>query len=148
MINEIIKNPHKRQNDLRLIDPKFLPFIHLLLNDCRHHNLPFVVFETGRTIERQETLVKNKVSWTMKSKHLVEIVDNNIVRYSNAIDLVLFYDRKYSWANIGDYAQQRRDLSMYKMLVQMVSRYNEFDIVCGGNWKTPDYPHFEFYERS
>lgn len=145
-----------RLNDLNLLDDRLHDLVNVILEDCNKLNLPFVVFETGRSLERQEKLVKNKVSKTLKSKHLIKYVDNKLVKKSLAVDLVLKYTYNnkvvYSWANVGDQKQRDRDLAYYKMLSEMVTtRYQELSkdlgikkIVSGGKWKKfHDWPHYE-----
>lgn len=76
-----------RVRDLELLDKEFKPYAYNILGLIQAHNLPFRVFETLRTKERQEALVKKGRSRTLKSKHIE----------GKAVDFVLYIDGKWSW---------------------------------------------------
>lgn len=145
-----------RLSDVKYLDTRLQKLVEIILKDCKYHNLPFEVFETGRTIERQIELKKKGFSKTLKSKHLIKVNNAGIItEKSHAVDFVLRYKYNgkltWSWANIGDKRQQLRDLSYYKMLSYMVTtRYEDTlndlminSIISGGHWNTlKDWPHY------
>ncbi len=141
---------------LNLLDDRLRILLNHVLKDCIYHQLPFDVFETGRTLERQKQLKAKGVSKTLNSKHLVIIKNGIILQKSKAVDLVLHckYNGKmvWSWANYGDKAQRDRDMAYYKMLsVMITTRYPELlkksfinRVINGGQWKHfKDWPHVE-----
>lgn len=144
------------QRSLGLLDIRLGKLVPKILEDCKYHNLPFEVFETGRTLERQKALRKRGVTKTLKSKHLVTFDNTGILTRSKAVDFVLHYMHEgkmvWSWANIGDKAQRDRDMAYYKMFSALVTtKYPELlkkslisSLISGGTWKTfKDYPHIE-----
>ena len=150
-------NPYKVFRSLSMLEDNLEDIAIMVLNDCEHHNLPFEIFETGRTLARQEYLKSQGMSKTLKSKHLIDFdEDGNIIGKSKAFDIVLRYEHNgketWSWANIGDDKQKARDLGMYKMMVEMVaSRYKTVKqkslitrLVFGGQWSSfKDWPHIQ-----
>lgn len=76
-------NMEKRINDINLLKPNFKLKVELFLNESKQKGFDIVVFESLRTLKRQEELYAqwrttdwNVVTWTLKSKHLLwEAVD-------------------------------------------------------------------------
>jgi len=147
------ENLDKRYSDIGMMHPDLQWLVESILIDCDKYNLPFVLFETGRTIARQQKLLGLKRSKTLKSKHL--ITKDSI--YSFACDFVLFYIKNdkniYSWASTEDEKQNAIDMAHYKMLSDLVmTKYpillkdtNIKKIISGGQWRFfKDWPHYEF----
>jgi hypothetical protein len=61
---------------------------------------------------------KQKITWTLKSNHLS----------GNAVDIVPIKDGKADWNNQDD---------------RIVTAMKNAEFVWGGDWQTPDKPHFE-----
>lgn len=155
MIEKIV-NRTDRISDIDLLSDelKFLVKSHIIPM-CEREGLPFKVFETARTPERQAVLLKTGVSWTKNSKHLIKLdKEGRPLTKSQAVDLVLYYPIQgkptWSWANIGDDKQKAKDLAMYVKLVELVeerivpiAKAQGLVLVAGGNWPRRDYPHFQ-----
>lgn len=94
-----------------------------------YHRLPFKLFETLRSPERQRYLVDSGFSKTMHSRHLP-----NSTGKSEAFDLVLFIDNKWTWT----------PLHFYDFLGKSVLEKFGNKITWGGNFKNfYDGCHFE-----
>lgn len=94
-------------------------------------SLPVAVFETGRTRERQEYIMKQGFTRTLQSKHLINVSDNNL---SLAVDFVYYDEKGWSW----DYENHEHE---YETL-GMIGKHQ--GLVWGADWKTfTDYPHFQ-----
>lgn len=153
----ISMSPYKVLRSIDLLDDRLKPIVRQILADCKYHNLPFEVFETGRSLVRQEYLKEQGMSRTLRSKHLIKFgEDGKICKKSEAFDIVLRYKHNgkmtWSWAEVGDKEQRKKDLGLYKMMVEMVaSRYKEVKqkglitrLVLGGQWSSfKDRPHIE-----
>jgi peptidoglycan L-alanyl-D-glutamate endopeptidase CwlK len=99
-------------------------------------DVPFIITEGLRTIERQRKLVTAGASWTMRSRHLT----------GHAVDVAAFIDLDGS----GDYTKEdniRWDWPLYdRIAVAMKGSAFKLGIpiVWGGDWATKkDGPHFE-----
>lgn len=117
-----------RINDINLLSDEFRPIALNIMNLVQFYNLPFRVFETLRTVERQEELVanKNKVTSTIHSKHI----------FGEAVDLVLYIDGKWSWKD--------KHLHYYKFLGALVKEEMGDKVIWGGDWTNlKDYVHYE-----
>jgi peptidoglycan L-alanyl-D-glutamate endopeptidase CwlK len=88
--------------------------------------VPFLVVEGVRTLERQKQLLKAGATTTLNSRHIT----------GHAVDLVPMIDGKARW-----------DWPLYhKLAAAMKEAAKQLDvkIVCGADWKKfPDGPHFE-----
>jgi len=94
-------------------------------------SLPMAVFETGRTRERQEYIMKQRFTRTLQSKHLFSIADNIL---SLAVDFVYYDDKGWSW----DYEKHKHEYETLGMIGKKEG------LVWGGNWDTfKDYPHLQ-----
>ncbi len=86
---------------------------------------------------------KKKVTWTMNSKHIVNLDDNNENNnLSRAIDIGLKnYDGKY----IGDAGADinKDNKKDYEQIGLIGERIGNGKIKWGGRFKSPDMPHFE-----
>ena len=110
---------------IRSIDkltPELRDIVKLIVGDLKAINSPMQVFETLRSFERQEELVKNGYSKTMNSKHLI----------GRAVDFVVFVNGDWSW----DYKKYEKEYNDYGNIAI------KYGLVWGGNWLTfKDYPH-------
>lgn len=128
--------------------------------------VPFVVTCTARTVTEQyalyaqgrETLKdvntlrkmavlppitdkenKYKVTWTLTSKHLINLDDGNTNNNkSRAFDIVITDKGKATWdlkVNIN-----KNTIPDYEEAGKIAE---SIGLKWGGRWKTPDYPHFE-----
>lgn len=98
----------------------------LFLAECKKEGLPILITETYRSQERQNYLYKqgrsragNIVTWTKNSRHTGRM----------AWDIC---------KNVK--GQEYSDASFFKKCGAVAKRLG---IVWGGEWKTPDMPHFE-----
>ena len=152
-------HPNTIHNDLDLLCPPLHNLVINILADIQHHRLPFKVFETGRTIERQEFLLDNGKTTIIDSKHLIEVdKNNNIIKKSEAVDFVIHYSALngsniWSWANIGNEHQKARDMAYYRILKELImTKYSPLiesdpaikQIESGGDWENfKDWPHYQ-----
>jgi hypothetical protein len=134
-------------NKIEDLNPEVADKAKLLIEKCKEHDIEIVITSTLRIKEEQEALYAqgrtnlfnvnelrkiagmppireydnmNKVSWTLKSKHLS----------GNAFDIAIKVNGKVTWNRIDLYKQ--------------VAKIGEsIGLKPGSNFKTPDYPHFE-----
>lgn len=109
-----------RIKDINLLDPKFKPYAERILEIIEEHNLPFRLFETLRTLERQKKLKKRGSSWTLKSQHIKGL----------AADFVVYHKatKKYSWKS--------EDILYYDFLGKLVEKEMGDKIKWGGRFKS------------
>ena len=124
----------KVQRSVDLLKPEMVRVAKMALRICNLYDLPFAIFETGRTIERQIWLRSHGKSKTLLSKHLK----------GEAFDMVL-KNPDWSW----DYDNNK---SLWHTLGYLVpffaGKYLGYDIVWGGTWKNfKDFPHFQYKGR-
>lgn len=91
-------------------------------------NVPIVVTEGLRNLERQSQLVAAGKSWTLDSRHLT----------GHAVDVVDANDFKYDIPDMDHIA---------KAMKQAATELN-IPIVWGGDWKQRDTPHFELDRKA
>jgi len=86
-----------------------LDFLHPILQDAclkikteiiMIHNMPFKLFETGRSSERHNHLLQKGRTQDVFSNHLCDLTDPLSPLYAIAVDFV-YYDGKWSW-NLRD----------------------------------------------
>ena len=120
------------QKDPSLLDDRLLQIYNRInIEIINFHNLPFCLFETLRTPDRQKMLFDAGFTKTMHSKHLP-----NADGKSEAMDLVLYIDNKPTW----DFRYQH----YYNFLGNLVLNKFSDDIVWGGTFKSfYDGPHFQ-----
>lgn len=116
---------------------KALEFVHpnlvrVVLKADELTDLPFIITEGLRTLERQKILFAKGLSRTMNSKHLPHPSDG----LSRAVDFAPVVEGQVSWKTpaflpiIG--------------AMKAASRLLEIPITSGGDWKSfKDYPHIE-----
>lgn len=137
----ILRDTELLHDDLKILVSK-------ILADCKYHKLPFEVFETGRTMERQKHLHAEGRSKLLESKHIIVYDDDgSLLKKSKAVDFVLRYEhdkiKVWSWCQVGDMEQRKLDMAYYKMLSDLVeAKYPQ--LISGGKWKDfQDWPHYE-----
>lgn len=82
-------NPSERIYELELLHKDFKPYALEIIALISKYNLPFKVYETFRTNDRQSRLMNKGVSHSIHSKHLL----------GKAIDMVVYIDGKWHWEN-------------------------------------------------
>lgn len=117
---------------LDVLQEPFRTKVRGILSDAMERRTYFVVVETARDFARQEQLVAQGKSKTLKSKHLqglavdvapVEVYDCE--HYSLRVKEVSFWSGHPSW----------------KVLAELAEKWG---VTWGGNWETfKDYPHLE-----
>ena len=116
------------QNDVSLLVPEFQNIVSGIMNLIVVKNwMPFAIFETLRTQERQNWLFAQGYSKTLTSNHST----------GRAIDLVVFIDGKWSWAD--------KHIPLYKTMIVLVKDKYGDKVRCGGVdfGAFKDYPHIE-----
>lgn len=122
-----------------------LEFLHPLLKEAciriqteviRRHDMPFKLFETGRTAERHNHLLNKGRTQDIFSHHLYNL-ESTPVLYAIAVDYV-YYDGKWSW-NLRDKTIQ----AWYELFGNLV-----LDVCPELTWnaynrKRSNYNHFE-----
>jgi len=113
-------------SDTSLLVPEFQNIVSGIMNLVVIKNwMPFAIFETMRSQERQQWLFDNGYSKTLKSNHAT----------GRAIDLVVCINGKWSWEHID----------LYKTMNQLVKeKFGDKVNVGGLDFGTfKDYPHIE-----
>jgi len=129
-------DPYKRKNKLIYLDDDFLPIVMDILGIIKYHKLPLKVFETLRTIERQEMLLKDGYSKTINSKHLP-----NYRGKSEAVDIVVWTRGRFAWDNHYKY--------WYEVLGAIIIARYPVSIRWGGTFKNFfDGAHFELIRHN
>lgn len=125
MSTEIERHPN-------LLDEKLLVIYQDIVdNIITFHRLPFKLFETLRTKERQQKLFDDGFSKTLNSRHLP-----NKLGKSEAMDIVVYIDGKWSWDN--------KHLFYYEFLGSKIMEKYSGILKWGRDFKSfKDYPHFE-----
>jgi hypothetical protein len=82
---------------------------------------------------------KRKVTWTLNSKHLIDLDDNSQNNdKSRAFDIVIIKDRRAIWdIKVNVNANDIPDYKEAGMIGQSIG------LKWGGTFSSPDYPHFE-----
>lgn len=82
---------------------------------------------------------KKKVTWTLNSKHIIDLDDGNPENDSSrAFDIVLLKDGKASWdIKVSVNGNDIPDYTEAGMIGESVG------LKWGGRFSSPDYPHFE-----
>ena len=82
---------------------------------------------------------KNKVTWTLASRHLVDLDDGVIENdKSRAFDIVITKDGKATWdVKVNVNKNEQPDYLEAGLIGESVG------LKWGGRFKSPDYPHFE-----
>ena len=111
--------------------------VHPLLISCvesaiQTTDIDFVVIEGLRSFDRQRELISKGVSWTLKSKHLIQ-PDG----YGHAVDLAPLVGGEIPWGQ-WYYFQAIADA------MKAAADLHGAVIIWGGDWKThKDGPHFQ-----
>jgi peptidoglycan L-alanyl-D-glutamate endopeptidase CwlK len=116
--------------------------VRVVLRAIEITTVDFAVLEGVRSEARQRELYAQgrtkpgrKVTWTLRSNHFIQPSTG----YGHAVDLVPFVDGAVEWDNDG-----KRGL-WPRLAEAMKSAADELgvSIQWGGDWRTPDRPHFE-----
>ena len=94
----------------------------------------FSVLEGIRTKKRQKELMKAGASWTMKSRHIPSTSKANPT-LGHAVDLGAYVNGAIRW-----------DWSLYYEIADAMRTASEelrIPVKWGGDWSTPDGPHFQ-----
>jgi peptidoglycan L-alanyl-D-glutamate endopeptidase CwlK len=115
------------QRDVLLLKPELQNLVrNIEIGIIQYHNLPLKVFETKRTLERQEWLFEQGYSKTLNSRHLD----------GSAVDFVYYKDGKWSWDN--------GVLHYYHFLGERVKELFGNRLMWGKDFiNLTDLPHFE-----
>lgn len=113
--------------DLTQLKPELQELVNKIYSNIIVYNrIPMEVFETKRTLERQEWLFKQGMSKTMNSRHLD----------GSAVDFVYCLDGKWSWDNSV--------LHYFDFLGKRVIELYGDRLEWGGSWlQFIDKPHFQ-----
>ena len=115
--------------NLQGVHPKI---VDVLKTAIQHYN--FSVLEGVRTLDRQEFLVNQGVSTTLKSKHLIQ-TDG----YAHAVDIAPY---PIDWDNVEEFFYLAG-------LIEGIASTVGIRLRWGGRWKTlKDCPHFELRKRT
>ena len=126
---------HKISNDLKYLEPILRFKVLEMLDQIKAWGLPFAVFETGRSLERQKYIMSKGYTRTLKSRHLINLDNKEL---STAVDFVYYDNHGWSW----DYLKHAMD---YDNLGKIGQRLG---LEWGGDWRTfKDYPHFQLCKK-
>lgn len=120
------------EKDPNLLEEKLLNIYNKIqIEIINHHQLPFKLFETRRTLERQKELLAKGYTKTLNSRHFP-----NANGLSEAMDLVLYIDGKPTWDTSKIY--------YYQFLGERIMEEFGDVLTWGGKWQSfKDFPHFE-----
>ena len=83
-----------------------------------------------------------KITWTMNSKHITNLAnDDETDDLSRAIDFGI-KDSKGNYHGDAKTDLNKDGKADYKQ-IGIIGKMIDKDLVWGGDWKTPDYPHWE-----
>lgn len=97
----------------------------------KHAGVDFTVLEGLRSQKDQENYFEDGVSWTLKSKHLMQ-KDGT----AHAVDLAPIVSGKIPWEK-WEYFEQ------INSAMQTAAAELGVSITWGGSWKTKDGPHYQ-----
>lgn len=130
-----MSRPCRDTNVLHPVLQRIIPVIQRDIIDL--HNIPMRIFETGRTVVRQQELVNKKKTRTLVSRYLYNLACSPPL-YSSAISYV-FYDTSWSW-NVRNLLI-RRWFELFGELV--MDRFSD-RLEWGGYWRRyVDYTYFQ-----
>lgn len=128
----------KIYRDIELLRKEFKPAVVSMVKVIRHYRLPFRVFETWRSKERQEDEYKEGTTWTKKGNHprgmAVDIVHYDKTKKSG---------KRWSWFVSTDYY-----ILAFLIKFHVVRKFKYLGIRWGGDWKKRFDPyHWEMSKR-
>jgi hypothetical protein len=153
--------------DIKMLTPKMQDLYKKFAQEMARAGHQFIVTSTARTVKEQVALYaqgrqglsevnvlrkivgmlpisdkenKRKVTWTLKSEHLIDLDDNDPSNdKSRAFDIVLCTDpRTVYWDTKADV-----DKDGVPDYVEAGKIGEQVGLVWGGRWSNPDYPHFQ-----
>lgn len=156
--------------DITKAVPRLQDFTHKLIEEAKkRYNLDVIVTNVSRDIIEQAALfaqgrkplsevnklrkiaglspisaAENKycVTWTMKSKHIIDLTDNSPLNdLSHAVDIAIVKDGRAIWDIKADVNKDGK--ADYLQIGQLAL---EIDPLVNGGWrwkKNPDYPHYQ-----
>jgi hypothetical protein len=130
-----MSRPYRAVNVLHPVLQKIVPVIQREIIDP--HNIPMRIFETGRTVARQQELVTKKKARTLVSRYIYDLGCSPAL-YSSAISYV-FYDTSWSW-NIRNLLIRR----WFELFGELVMDQFSDRLEWGGYWRRHvDYTYFQ-----
>ena len=152
--------------DIKDLTPAMQVFFQKFKNEMDKAKISFAVTCTARTVKEQQALYaqgrqklsevnalrkmagldpitaeenKRKVTWTLASKHIVDLDDNNPDNnLSRAFDIVITKNKKATWdIKVDVNENQKPDYIEAGEIGERVG------LKWGGRFSSPDYPHFE-----
>ena len=156
-------------NDLTKAVPKLQDFVHKLKEEAKkRYNLDVIVTNVSRDIIEQAALYaqgrkllsevnkirkvaglppisakENKycVTWTMKSKHIIDLTDNSPNNdLSHAVDIAIVKNGKISWDIKADVNKDGKE--DYLQIGHLALEIDP-SIEGGWRWRKADYPHYQ-----
>jgi len=123
--------------DVELLHPILRGHIeHIQHEVIERHSMPFRLFETGRTRERQADLVEKRRARTLVSRQFFDL-DREPALYSTGFNLVHF-SRRWSWD-----VRNRTIVAWYQILGELVLDLVS-DLEWAGYWRScSDYTFFQ-----
>jgi len=106
------------------------------------HDMPFKLFETGRSPERHQHLLSKGRTQNILTKHLYDLTNKDKPLYAAAVDYV-YYDGKWSW-NLRD----QTILSWYLLFGNMVLDLCPELEWSGCDRKQSNYTHFQIRDTA
>jgi len=110
-------NIPSRIDDTALLEPVLRERVPRIIDDARAHGMELMVYETYRSLERQQELFEKGSSL---------LCNNGVHHFGLACDLV---------KNIGGEPSWKGDFSLLGVLAQA------YGLIWGGDWGTPNIPH-------
>ncbi len=123
--------------DVELLHPVLREHVRRIQHEIvERHSMPFKLFETGRTRERQADLVEKRRARTLVSQQFFDL-EREPAMYATGFNLVHF-SRRWSWD-----VRNRTILSWYQLLGELVLDLVP-DLEWAGYWRScSDYTYFQ-----
>lgn len=123
--------------DVELLHPVLRDHMVTIQRDViARHSMPFRLFETGRTKERQADMVEKRRERTLITQQFFDL-DRDPPLYSTGFNLV-YYVRRWSWD-----VRNRRILAWYQLLGELVLDAVP-DLEWAGYWRScSNYTYFQ-----
>ena len=138
-----------RQSRLTTLSAGMLEYCSAIMTLLEEHNLPFEVFETARTIERQQSLIGKGSSKLLDPTRSFHVVTEDYP-LADAVDFVMKEDGKWLWGDDFNERHNRHIIHMYKVFGHLVKATLGKHVIVGAvDWpRFFDGPHVQLCQRT
>ena len=138
-----------RQSRLTTLSADMLEYCSDIMTLLEKHNLPFEVFETARTLERQQSLIGKGSSKLLDPTRSFHVVTEDYP-LADAVDFVMRENGKWLWGDDFNEQHNRYIINMYKVFGHLVkAKLGKHVIVGAVDWpRFFDGPHVQLRQRT